>query len=211
MPNCDLDVLANSRRLVVFERRQTIACENEAASVFFNVVSGLVKLSRGSQDGRTQIVGFRGPGEFFAAAETGRLTATVEAVGRVVLCKFSGARFKRLMRVYPQLSARLFSINRRRLETLENQLFLLGRMTAREKVTNFLLQHGFDSIPAGAPHAHCVRLPVTRAEIADFLGLTTETVSRVLASLVRERVITVGKSRAIHLIDVERLQRESGR
>ena len=211
VPNCDLGVLAKSRRLIVFERRQTIVCQGEAATTFFNVVTGLVKLCRGSRDGRTQIVGFRGPGEFFAAAETGHYTATAEAVSRVVLCRFSRARLRRLVRDHPQLPARLLGISHRQLETLEEQMFLLGRMTAREKVASFLLHHGLNSMPEGEPHARCVRLPVTRAEIADFLGLTTETVSRVVASLVREHVITVGTSHTIHLIDVKRLQRESGR
>lgn len=205
-----LDDLAQSRRTESFDRRETIVSEGDPALSFFNIVSGAVKLCRSLPDGRTQIIGFRFPGEVFGISDTETYTTTAEALTMVELCRFPRSRLKCLVQTYPLAQDRLLEMNYRHLVALENQIFLLGRKTAREKVASFLLDYS-DKFSCGTDgKGWRMELPVTRAEIADFLGLATETVSRILASLVRERIITIGLSRSVRLLNTDSLRRISG-
>lgn len=211
VPNRGIDALSRGRRLVRFDRRQTIVWEGSEAVSFFNVVSGVVKLYRSLSSGRTQIIGFCFPGDFFATSETGKYTTTAEAITFVEACRFPRARLKRLTHQFPELQAALIERSYRHTTLLEDQIVLLGRMTAREKIVGFLLKYGAGACRAKVNAGQHIHLPMTREEIADYLGLTTETVSRVLTSLAREKLITVGISHSVHLIDVESLKRISGK
>ena len=210
IPNRDLSILARSRHQIQFSRRETIVREGDPMLSFFNITSGVVKLYRSLPDGRTQIIGFRYPGEFFAISAVCRHTSTAEAVTAVEVCRFPKSRLKRLMNSFPQLQAQLLQMSYRHLAQSEDQIFLLGRKTAREKVADFLLRCSRDSNQNQIGKSRYVNLPMTRTEVADFLGLTTETVSRVLTNLVRENIISVGLSRSVSLVDIESLTRISG-
>lgn len=210
VPLRGLDILARSRRLVQFDRRQTIVCEGEPAISFFSVVSGIVKLCRSLSDGRTQIIGFRFPGEYFAVSDAEIYSTTAEALTFVEVCRFSRSRLKRLTQMFPQLQTRLLEMSYRYLAASEDQIFLLGRKTAREKIASFLLRFSEKFDRDISIKDRRISLPMTRTEIADFLGLTTETVSRVLTSLARDKVITVDLSHSVRLLNVDLLRHISG-
>lgn len=211
VPDHDLGVLARHRHQVQFRRRETIVREGEQAISFFNITAGIVKLSRSSSDGRTQIVGFRFPGEIFAIAGASRYDATAEAITEVDTCRYSHADLKRLTRYFPQLQEKLLQMSYRQQVASDDHIFLLGRKTAREKIATFLLRYSRETCQSNGNKSRHINLPMTRTEVADFLGLTTETVSRVLASLARENIITVGVSRSVSLIDIDSLARISGK
>ena len=204
------DALARSRRLVRFDRRRIIVSEGEPATSFFNIVSGVVKLCRSLPDGRTQIIGFRFPGEFFAISDAETYATTAESLTAVEACQFPRARLKRLMQTFPQVQTRLLDMSYRYLAASEDQIFLLGRKTAKEKVASFLLSYSARFCAEQAGTGHRLDLPMTRTEIADFLGLTTETVSRILTGLVREKAIAVGLSHSVRLLNTGLLRHLSG-
>lgn len=208
LPVRSLDSLANTRRLVRFERRQTIVCEGATAVSLFNIVSGVVKLYRSLPDGRTQIVGIRLPGEFFAIADGEKYTATAEALTSVVVCRFSRSRLKQLMQQFPQIQAKLLEMSYRHLAAAQDQIFLLGRKTAREKVASFLMRYSGKFDPERMDKYR--RVPMTRTEIADFLGLTTETVSRVLTSFAREKLVAIDLSHSVRLLNIDLLRKIAG-
>jgi|SRR6185312_16871942 CRP/FNR family transcriptional regulator len=209
VPHRDLDILSRSRRQMRFDRRQTIVRAGEPATSFFSIVSGVVKLCRSLSDGRTQIIGFRFPGEFFAISAADTYATTVEALTFVEVCQFPHSLLKRLVQAFPQLQTRLLEMSNHYLAASEDQIFLLGRKTAKEKVASFLLSYN-EKLTQESAGGHCMHLPMTRTEIADFLGLTTETVSRVLTGLAREKIITVGLSHSVRLLNVDLLQHFSG-
>jgi CRP/FNR family transcriptional regulator len=209
VPHRDLDILSRSRRQMRFDRRQTIVRAGEPATSFFSIVSGVVKLCRSLSDGRTQIIGFRFPGEFFAISAADTYATTVEALTFVEVCQFPHSLLKRLVQAFPQLQTRLLEMSNHYLAASEDQIFLLGRKTAKEKVASFLLSYN-EKLTQESAGDHCMHLPMTRTEIADFLGLTTETVSRVLTGLAREKIITVGLSHSVRLLNVDLLQHFSG-
>jgi CRP/FNR family transcriptional regulator len=203
----DIVSLARTRRLIRFDRRQVIRNEG-APSSLFNVISGVVKLYRSLSDGRTQIVGFRFPGEFFVITDSDGHSTTAEALTFVEVCKFSHSRLKRLTLQFSQTQAKLLDVSYRQLATAEEQILLLGRKTASEKVASFLLFYGQKFDPERTEWG--LQLPMTRAEIADFLGLTTETVSRALTALAREKIIAVSLSHTIRFLNVDLLRRAAG-
>jgi len=209
IPGRGLEALSRSRQLIQFYRRQTIVCQGAPAVSFFNVVSGIVKLYRSLSDGRTQIIGFCFPGDFFATSETDKYSTTAEAVTFVETCRFPRSRLKRLAHQFPELQTSLMERSFRHAAILEDQLVLLGRMTARERIVRFLLRYGAGPEDTKASAGRHIHLPMTRTDIADFLGLTSETVSRVLTSLARENLITVSVSHSVRLINVELLRRIS--
>lgn len=210
IPARGLDNLTRSRRLVRFDRRQTIVTEGEPAVSFFSIVSGAVKLCRSLSDGRTQIIGFRFPGDFFAISDAENYTTTVEALTFAEVCRFSRSRMKRLVQTFPQMQTRLLEMSYRHLASSEDQIFLLGRKTAKEKVASFLLSYSEKVRHDWVRENDRINLPMTRTEIADFLGLTPETVSRVLTGLAREKIIAVGVSHTLCLLNPGLLQHISG-
>jgi CRP/FNR family transcriptional regulator len=211
VPNCDLKAFAKKRTPIHYEPHQTIVCEGELATSIFNVVSGVVKLSRSLPDGRTHIIGFRLPGELFATSENDTYTSSAEAITQVGLCAFPRSFLTREVRDYPRLQTRLLSLSYRQLAASEDQILLLGRMTAREKVARFLCVYGRKPFCDDKKQLQRAQLPMNRIEIAGFLGLTVETVSRILSSLRRGGIITVGRtSHSIHVADVDALERVAG-
>lgn len=204
----DLSRLLPLRRQTVLKDRDTITCTRGAAAELFNLVSGLVKLVGTLPDGRTQILGFRGPGDFLIVGEAGRSAMSVEAVGPVRLCRFSWPQLQRLLQDQPDALTLLFSKSQEQLEGVQEHLLVLGRKNAREKVASFLVRYGMSR-----PQARCLpgaQLLLTRAEVADFLGLTTETVSRTLSQMVRDGLIALGRAQAIYVLDWQQLRAATG-
>jgi CRP/FNR family transcriptional regulator len=166
-----------------------------------NITRGLVKVYRSSADGRTQIIAFCRPGQFVAISSDARHSVSAEAVTGVEVCRFSSARLRTLLRAHPKLLNNLLQLSYRQMADAENQIVLLGRKTAEEKVASFLLNSAGD-----VRRGDQLELAMKRSEVADYLGLTTETVSRVLAGFARARLLTIGKSRKIHFIDPDALR-----
>lgn len=189
--------------------------DNEEPGYFANIISGVVKLTKSLGDGRQQIVGLQ-----FASDFLGRPFRTVspyhaEAVTDVQLCTFEKTQFERLAKEYHDLEHRLFEHTLDELDSAQEWMLLLGRKSAEEKVASFLLMvaRRMQTIGCKAAVAGSTRfeLPLARAEIADFLGLTIETVSRQFTRLKVDKVITLEGSRTIVVIDMPRLQAISER
>lgn len=202
----DLKLLHDSRGSACYGPRQTIICEGEPAASFFNVVSGVVKLFRIMLDGRIQIVGFRTAGEFFGLSGADKYNVTAQAITDVELCRFSREKLNALQKL-PEVRAELLKLSQGQLDAAEEQVLLLGRKTAREKVASFLLLYAgkFPGDASKGPGSKV--LPISRKDMADFLGLTIETVSRILGAFVEEGLITIGKSRVIHVADRPAIQK----
>lgn len=204
IPDDEIEDLWRNRRHIAIGKRQAIVCESAPAQAHYNVVSGVVKLSRSTSNGRKQIVGFRAPGDFFTIPVAAEEGLHVEALTDAQLCRFSRMQFERLMTKHPRLQSHLLADTIRQIDALENHALLLGRRTAREKVANFLLQRQRAKTSASA-HEQRIDIPMTRVEIADFLGLTPETVSRILAAFKREGLVTFGQTQYVWLLDMPAL------
>jgi len=154
-----------------------IAEEGEAADHVFNVTGGAVRLYKLLPDGRRAITGFLFPGDFLGLTARETYTCSAEALTPVRLCRFPRRKLEALFSEMPKLERRLLAMASSELAAAQDQMVLLGRKTASEKIASFLLQLSRRQEARHMP-ADPVALPMGRADIADYLGLTTETVSR---------------------------------
>jgi len=179
--------------------------EGEQADYLFNVTEGAVKLYKLLPDGRRQITGFLFEGDFLGIAMNEKYAYSAEAVGQVSLCRFSRRKLERLLDEFPKLEKRLLGMASNELVQAQDQILLLGRKTAQEKIVSFLLNLSNRAMKRSAP-ASPISLPMGRADIADYLGLTTETVSRSFTNLKRDGYIRLLQGGKVELPNLEALQ-----
>lgn len=182
LDNTELSRLASIARTQSIPARQTILNEGDAAEALFNITSGAVKLYKLLPDGRRQITGFLFEGDFLGIALNEEYAYSAEAVGDVTLCRFPKPQFEALLDEFPKLEKQLLEVASNELVQAQDQMLLLGRKTAQEKVVSFLLSLSRRASRRGAAESP-VNLPMSRSDIADYLGLTTETVSRTFTNL----------------------------
>jgi len=194
---------------------QVIMSDQEPASFFANIISGTIKLTKTTSDGRQQIVGLLFPPDFLGRAFRRSNPYFAEAASDLEICVFPKDAFERLAGEYPELQHRLFERTLDELDAAREWMLLLGRKTAEEKVADFLsllarrslMQHCADHTGKAAAS---FELPLSRADIADYLGLTIETVSRQLTRLKTTGIIRLASNRAIEVPDIAALARLAG-
>jgi len=205
--DCDLVILASeSSRMTVPDGRSFIE-EGSPAHDFFVVTDGRVKLFTLLPDGRRQITGFAEGGDFLGLAASTSYAFGAEALGTAVLCRFPHASMQRLTDRFPNLEHRLRQEASRELSLMQARLTLLGRKTARERLATFLMERIHLLAPPCHANASQVEfdLPMPRTDIADYLGLTIETVSRVLSAFKREGLINIRGITHITIMQPERI------
>jgi CRP/FNR family transcriptional regulator, anaerobic regulatory protein len=183
----------------------TIFREGDAAEYIYSVAGGAVKLYKLMTDGRRQIVGFLFSGDMFGLAMDGGYAYTAETVSPSQVCRFANRKLDSLKDEVPRLERKLFSMTVKDLVAAQEQMLLLGRKTAREKVATFLIKLSHRAELQGLP-ASPVALPMSRADIADYLGLTIETVSRTFTQLKRDGVIGLPASGHVLLTQPDTLR-----
>ncbi|TPW31965.1 Crp/Fnr family transcriptional regulator [Pararhizobium mangrovi] len=182
---------------------------------FSNVLSGVVKLTKTLSDGRQQIVGLQFAPDFVGRPFRSESSVSAEAATGVEVCSFPRRTLERMMAEQPGLEHRLLQQTLRELDEARDWMVALGRKTAAEKVASFLLMIAQNIDPAategqGADRSQAFDLPLSRGEIADFLGLTIETVSRQLTRLRTAGVIRIENTRHVVVEDVSRLAARAG-
>jgi len=179
---------------------------------YSNVLSGVVKLTKSLSDGRQQIVGLQFAPDFLGRPLRAESAVNAEAATDVELCSFPRATIERMMAEQPDLKHRLLEQALKELDQAREWMVMLGRKTAAEKVASFLLMIARNIDPAAAPERRSTvfDLPLTRAEIADFLGLTIETVSRQMTRLRTDGVIRIENNRHIIVDEIARLEKRAG-
>jgi CRP/FNR family transcriptional regulator len=168
------------------------------------MVEGAVKLYKLLPDGRRQITGFLFPGDFLGVALNQTYAYSAEAMTDVRLCRFPRQRMEGLLRDLPKLEHRLLERAGNELVAAQEQMLLLGRKTARERLASFLLSLSARAAKRGQP-ASPLNLPMSRADIADFLGLTTETVSRTFTQFKKAGVIGLPGQSLVELLQPDAL------
>jgi CRP/FNR family nitrogen fixation transcriptional regulator len=171
-----------------FGRGETIFNEGDSAEYAYKIVSGAVRLCKHMPDGRRQIAQFLFAGEFFSFMDLKEHSFSAEAVNEVVLLCYPQKQIERLGEESATLRKRFAALLTRRVRDIQNHLVMLGRQTAKERVAAFLL-HVIEH--SGIDKGGLVELPMSRQDMADYLGLTIETVCRVLSAMKRESLIGI--------------------
>jgi len=209
----ELEQLEKIKTYRTYDAGQTIVWAGDKVQFVGSVVTGVAALSQTMEDGRRQMVGLLLPSDF--VGRPGRNTAPFDVVAatEVRLCKFDKTPFEALLGQSPTISARLLEMTLDELDAAREWMLLLGRKTAREKIASLLaiLARRNSSLRL-TPTAGSVRfdLPLSRDAMADYLGLTLETVSRQISTLKREGIIELVGKRNILVPDFSSLMNETG-
>jgi CRP/FNR family transcriptional regulator len=204
LDEADLPRLAAISSSVSVLPHETLAAEGEPADHLFNLTDGAVKLYKLLPDGRQQVTGFLFAGDFLGLAASGRYAYSAESLTRTTYCRFDRRRLERLLDDFPRMERRLLGIASNELAAAQDQMLLLGRKTAREKLATFLVALARRMNRTGGPDQP-LELPMTRTDIADYLGLTIETVSRTFSQFRKEKLIALPAVERVVLLDSARL------
>lgn len=187
-----------------FEPKETLFIQGDEADAVFNVTCGMLRLYRLLPDGRRQIVGFLLPGDFLGLSLSDRFGFSVDAIDSVSACRFDRHAFIAFIDSKPHFLRRLHEAATHELTLAQDHMVLLGRRSAEEKVACFLLSMR-ERLRRLGSSVVTIPLPMTRQDLADHLGLTLETVSRVVSKLGREKVLLVVPD-GVRILDPRRLE-----
>ena len=195
-----------------YEAGQSVAWAGDKMDFVASVVSGAATLTQTMEDGRRQMVGLLLPSDFVGRPGRSDLRYDVVAVTDLVMCCFRKAPFEKLMETTPHVAERLLEMTLDELDAAREWMLVLGRKTAREKIASLLAIFARRDavITPGDTRAVRFDLPLTREAMADYLGLTLETVSRQISALKRDGVIALEGKRSVRVSDLDRLLEEAG-
>jgi len=184
---------------------KTLILEGDSTDNVYNVIDGDVALSRVADDGRRQILGFLSSGDFIGLTLSENYTFSPETLSNTRLCRFDRRSIEELTARFPDMDRQVRRMGAAAMDAMLDLVFSLGRKTAEERVATFLLdlaeRQGCCQDPSQELH-----LAMTRGDIADFLGLTLETVSRTISRLKAAGVIEPGSGRMLRVCDFEALR-----
>ncbi len=187
-----------------YSRNAEIFGENEPADYLYKVVSGTLRTYKILSDGRRQIGGFYQPGDIFGLEFADEHGLSAEAITDAKVLVIKRSALAALAGCDAAVARELFALTGRELRRVQDRIMLLVK-SAQERVASFLLE-----MAKRAPAGNTVELPMSRQDIADYLGLTIETVSRTLTSLETAAAIEVLTSRRIVLRNRSALNRLNG-
>ncbi|RLQ87154.1 Crp/Fnr family transcriptional regulator [Notoacmeibacter ruber] len=180
-------------------------------SHYSNILSGVVKLTRLMADGRQQIVGLQFAPDFLGRPFRASSDISAEAATEVRVCAFPKSTLEELVNEAPELEHKLHEQALKELDEAREWILTLGRKTATEKVASFLYLIATHIDPERSLDTAPMRfeLPLKRADIADFLGLTIETVSRQITKLRKSGIIELEGTRIVIVPSIAALRRAS--
>jgi CRP/FNR family transcriptional regulator len=209
----ELELLENIKFYRSFSAGQTVMWAGDQMDFVASVVSGVASLTQTMEDGRTQMVGLLLPSDFVGRPGRNTASYTVTASSNLTMCCFRRKPFEEMIASTPHIAHRLLEMTLDELDAAREWMLVLGRKTAREKIASLLsIIARRDAIlhKSGIRGQLRFDLPLTREAMADYLGLTLETVSRQMSALKRDGVIILTGKRGVTIPDMDRLLEEAG-
>ncbi|MBT8474894.1 MAG: Crp/Fnr family transcriptional regulator [Alphaproteobacteria bacterium] len=209
----ELEQLESMKYYRNYSAGQTMIWAGDKMDFVASVVVGVATLSQTMEDGRTQMVGLLLPSDFIGRPGRDIAPYNVTAVSDVTVCCFRKKPFENMLVTTPHVGQRLLEMALDELDAAREWMLLLGRKTAREKIASLIAiiarrdNKAKSAIPGGQMS---VDLPLTREAMADYLGLTLETVSRQVSALKREGIIELEGKRRVIIPDIDVLMDETG-
>jgi CRP/FNR family transcriptional regulator len=189
-------------------RGQMLFSEGDPANFLYTVVDGTFQIYKLLPDGRRQITGFLFPGDFLGLADDDVYAYSAEAVTDAALYRYRFEQIETLLARYPAMEQRLLTIASHELSEAQEQLLLLGRKTATEKIASFLLVFAERAAQRGEGR-DVLFIPMTHYAIADYLGISAETVSRTISRFRQDGLISTPRNNQIEILDRDALCRFS--
>jgi len=196
--------LASLGAIAHFGRNHTIFAEGDPADKSYKVLAGAVRLSKMMSDGRRQIAEFALPGDFFGINWLDEHALSAEALNNVTVISYGRGRLDRLCDENRDVREEIFSNLRHDLWAAQNHLVVLGRQSALERVASFFVHLAARN---RATDKSKIEIPMTRQDIADYLGLTIEAVCRMLTKLKGSGTIDIPDRHTILVRNMAALRR----
>ena len=181
----ELERLSFTREL---RKKQTLFLQGDKAISYFNVRTGSLKIYKSNADGTEQIVGFLFPGDFFGMSHLDEYTYTAEALEPTNVCLFNREDMEKFFLSYPELENKILSIVSQDLTAAQDQIFLLARSSARERVAQFILKLSAQRKKMGWNDSS-FQFPMSQIELANYLGIKAETLNRHFKELQKNKII----------------------
>ena len=191
--------------MIELDKGQVLIREDDPSAYLFNVTAGALKIYKLLPDGRRQVLGFLFIGDFLGFGGQTNYGFTAEALTPVQLCRFPRQRFMPLLDECPSLEREVLGKASSELSCAQEHMVVLGRKTARERIASFFKDLSIRTERLDGPIEQ-IHLPMTRTDIADYLGLTTETVSRVFTEFRQQGRIRLEPDGNVHLLDPSGLE-----
>lgn len=177
------------------------------ADHIFRVTSGTLRVVQLLPDGRRHICSFLNPGDFFGFSEIGEHAVSVEAITEASLLRYPRRQFESILQSHADAGQQIFRLMCHQLSMSNRMLLLLGRKTAAERLASFLrIMADSGDIVRGSQ----IYLPMSRADIADHLGLTIETVSRTITQFRQQKIIEISDRHQVRILNPEALEEMAG-
>ena len=209
----ELEQLESMKYYRNYSAGQTMIWAGDKMDFVASVVVGVATLSQTMEDGRTQMVGLLLPSDFIGRPGRDIAPYNVTAVSDVTVCCFRKKPFENMLVTTPHVGQRLLEMALDELDAAREWMLLLGRKTAREKIASLIaiIARRDNEVKSAIPGGQMsVDLPLTREAMADYLGLTLETVSRQVSALKREGIIELEGKRRVIIPDIDVLMDETG-
>lgn len=188
---------------------KTLFWEGDDASHVFELVEGVLRIVKIIGDGRRAITGFLYPGDLVGVSMRDAYLYSVEAVNAVAVRRFASASFQEAINLSAELRPQLFAKLCDEMAAAQDQMVLLSRKNAEERISSFLISLA-RRLSQNTQIASAVEIPMTRLDIADYLGLTIETVSRTISNLINRGIIDQENRHRMIIRKVDTLLRLSG-
>ena len=186
-------------------RDQALFWEGDEVDGYYRIIDGAVRLCRMMPDGRRQISDFFGPGDLLLIELSDSHAFTAEAIVDSIVCHYPRSIVDALLRSDPRFALELLAFACDRLVSAHHRMAVLGRKTAEERLATFLAG-GAKRLTSKRP---VMNLPMPRVDIADYLGLTVETVSRILSRFKRDGIIDLPDTHSVVVCKLDVLERLS--
>jgi len=213
---CTADELASLDAIKTyrtFAKGEAICYAGQTITHVGTLVTGVAVMSQGLEDGRRQIMGILLPSDF--VGRPGRRVSQYDiiAASEVVMCRFKTGVFESILAESPALGPRLLEMTLDELDAAREWMLVLGRKSARERIATLLYLLATRSRTLWESDGQTnftFELPLTRETLADYLGLTIETVSRQFTALRKDKVIELKGQRQVKVPDFQKLYAETG-
>ncbi|CUJ05937.1 transcriptional regulator FnrL [Cognatishimia activa] len=213
---CDTDELQRLEEIKYyrsFEAGQTVIWSGDHMGFVGSIVTGIATLTQTMEDGRTQMVGLLLPSDFVGRPGREIAPYDVVATSDIVMCCFRRKPFEEMMESTPHIAQRLLQMTLDELDAAREWMLVLGRKKARERIASLLaiIARRDATLKLASLQGKIeFDLPLTREAMADYLGLTLETVSRQISALKKDGVISVEGNRHVTVHDMDTLLQEAG-
>ena len=191
-----------------FTDKENIFLQNDPSTHLYNITEGNVKIYQLLDDGRIQIIGFLYPGDFFGTYKNNKYNYSAEAIGNLRVCVFDQRILDKYMDQNPILAKELLNQTSYELTLAQDRMTVMGRLNAIEKIAIFFINISNQRKRIGW-QSNPISLSMARQDIADYLGLTIETVSREISKLKTSNIIKIISSKQLFINDFEKLNQIS--